>query len=103
MLSALSALDIKEVSNGVAFRVRVQPRSSKNTIAGLMGDMLKVNLTSPPVDGEANTACITFFANLFSVSKSQVTITTGQKNRSKIIKITGIDKDDFLRTLASYI
>ncbi|WP_371369284.1 hypothetical protein SRRS_25180 [Sporomusa rhizae] len=103
MLSALSSLDIKEVSNGIAFRVRVQPRSSKNTISGLMGDMLKINLTSPPVDGEANTACIAFFANLLSVSKSQVTITTGQKNRSKIIKITGMDKDDFLRVLASYI
>ncbi len=96
-------LDIKELSDGIAFRVRVQPRSSKNAVAGIMGDCLKINLTSPPVEGAANAACTTFIAALLDVPKSAVYITNGQKNRSKVIKVTGIDKARFLKILSPYI
>ena len=99
----LSNLDIKELADGIAFKVRVQPRSSRNAINGVMGDSLKINLTSPPVDGEANAACIAFIATLMSLPKNAVNIAGGQKNRSKIIKITGIDKNNFLANLSAYI
>ena len=99
----VSELDIKELSDGIAFKVRVQPRSSKNAIAGMMGDSLKINLTSPPVDGEANTACLAFFAAHVGLPKSAVSIIGGHKNRSKIIKISGIAKNDFLNNLSAGI
>lgn len=54
-------LNIREDKNGVVFKVRVQPRSSKNQIAGLFDDSLKVRLTAPPVEGEANEACCAFW------------------------------------------
>lgn len=97
------SLDIKELPDGIAVRVRIQPRSSKNAVAGIMGDCLKINLTSPPVDGAANAACTTFIANLFNVAKSSVSIITGQKNRLKIIKVTGINKESFFAILSHYI
>ncbi|RUM36464.1 MAG: hypothetical protein DSY50_02460, partial [Desulfobulbus sp.] len=34
----------------------VQPRSSRNELAGLHGESLKLRLTTPPVDGKANKA-----------------------------------------------
>jgi len=98
-----TGLDIKELADGVAVKVRVQPRSSRNTVAGIYDNSLKVCLTSPPVEGEANQACINFFANLFQVAKNKVCITAGHKTRNKIIKISGIDKRRFIFTLQNFI
>lgn len=96
-------LDIKELPDGIAFKVRVQPRSSKNAITGMMGDSLKINLTSPPVDGEANAACLAFLATYMGLPKNTVSIIGGHKNRAKIIKITGVDKNIFLNKLSAGI
>ncbi|BBB93009.1 MAG TPA: DUF167 domain-containing protein [Methylomusa anaerophila] len=96
-------LNIKEFADGIAFKVKVQPRASKNCVAGIVEDSLKISLTSPPVDGEANIACIAYIAELFNVSKSQVRITTGEKSRTKIIKIETIDKNQFTAILSRYL
>ena len=98
-----NTLDIKELPDGIAFRVRVQPRSSKNAVAGMMGDCLKINLTSPPVDGAANAACIAFIAAFLDVAKGSVCITNGLKNRLKVVKVIGIDKEKFINIIAPYI
>lgn len=92
-------LDIRELPDGIAFKVRVQPRASKNMVAGIMGDCLKIKLTSPPVDGAANAACIAFIAGILDVAKSAVVITSGQNSRLKVIKVTGIDKKKFFTML----
>jgi uncharacterized protein (TIGR00251 family) len=99
----LDILDIKELPDGISFKVRVQPRSSKNAISGIIGDSIKLNLTSPPVDGEANAACVAFVASLFRVAKTSVVITSGQKSRSKVVKVIGLDKNIFFNVLAAYI
>lgn len=72
----------------MTFKVFVQPRSSKNQVAGCYGDALKIKLTAPPVDGEANKMCINYLAKFFSVPKSAVEIVSGQTGRSKLIRIT---------------
>jgi uncharacterized protein len=95
----LDALDCREVSDGITFKVKVQPRASRNAVLGMLGDSLKLALTSPPVEGAANSACIAFFAKLFSVGKSCVTIVSGQKSREKVIKIAGLDKAGFFAVL----
>jgi uncharacterized protein (TIGR00251 family) len=98
----LDILDIKELPDSISFKVRVQPRSSKNAISGIIGDSIKLNLTSPPVDGEAN-VCVAFVASLFRVAKTSVVITSGQKSRSKVVKVIGLDKNIFFNVLAAYI
>lgn len=78
-------------SNGcVRFSVRVQPRASKNEIAGIHGDALKVRLNAPPVDGAANEALVKFLAEIFAVARRDVRILAGESSRSKIIEIEGI-------------
>jgi len=47
------------------FAVKVHPRARKNAITGELGDALKVSLTAPPIEGNANEACIEFFAKSF--------------------------------------
>jgi uncharacterized protein (TIGR00251 family) len=92
-------LDIKETPEGVTFKIRVQPRAAKNQLAGAYEDAIKVRLTAPPVDGEANQACIEFFAKLFGVGKSQVELAAGHTGRSKIIKVLGVTEEQALQVL----
>jgi len=58
---------IHESTLGSTFAVKVHPRARKNAITGELGDALKVSLTAPPIEGNANEACIEFFANLLKV------------------------------------
>jgi uncharacterized protein (TIGR00251 family) len=74
----------------VTFAVKVHPRAKKNAITGELGDALKLSLTSPPVEGRANEACIEFFAKLLKVPRSSVTIASGQSRRNKLIRVSGL-------------
>ncbi|WP_373501550.1 DUF167 domain-containing protein [Desulfococcus sp.] len=78
---------IEEKENGIAFKVFVQPKSSRNAIVGLHGDALKVKLTAPPVEGAANAMCIQFFSKMLGVSKSAIEIQSGHASRTKILWI----------------
>jgi len=70
--------------------VRVQPRASRNEVAGLVGDTLKIRLTAPPVEGEANEACLAFLAKLLDLAPSRLAIIQGERSRTKVIRITGL-------------
>jgi uncharacterized protein (TIGR00251 family) len=74
---------IQETPDGVIFKVIVQPRGSRNEIAGLQGDALKIRLTAAPVEGAANRMCIEFLAKSLKVRKSDVEIVRGQGSRTK--------------------
>jgi uncharacterized protein (TIGR00251 family) len=81
---------VHEADGRVRFSVRVQPRASRNEIAGVYGDALKVRLSAPPVDGAANVALIEFLADVFAVGRRDVRILAGETSRSKIVEIEGI-------------
>ncbi|MDO7787959.1 DUF167 domain-containing protein [Desulforamulus aquiferis] len=83
-------IDIKQDDMGVVIKVRVQPRSSKNCLAGEFEGAIKVRLTAPPVDGAANAACCKFFAELFGIAKSNVEVLSGHTGRNKLLRINGI-------------
>lgn len=80
--------------------VHVQPRASRNEVAGLEGDTLKIRLTAPPVDGEANDACRVFLAKLLDLSPSRLAIIQGARSRSKVVRITGLTQDEVHARLA---
>jgi hypothetical protein len=81
---------IHEAADGVSFAVKVHPRARKNGITGEFGDALKVSLTTAPIEGRANQACIEFFAKLLKVPRSSVTIASGQTSRNKVIRVAGL-------------
>jgi len=78
-------LSLKEHPEGIVFKIFVQARSSKNTIAGIHGDALKIRLTAPPVDDAANKMCVKFLAKCLDVSKSSLEIISGHTGRNKQI------------------
>jgi uncharacterized protein (TIGR00251 family) len=73
----------QEDSNGIILKVFIQPRSSKNMIAGQHGDALKIKLTAPPVDDAANRMCIQYLAKCLKIPKSSIEIISGHTSRTK--------------------
>src|ERR1700722_14158560 len=83
----------------VSFPVRVQPRASKDEIAGVIGGALKIRLQAPPVENRANEALVEFFAHLLKTPKSAVRILGGEHSRTKRIEILGVTKQQVLGLL----
>lgn len=83
---------LKEDNEGITINVRVVPRASRNEIAGLHGDAVKIRLQAPPVDGKANAALIKFLASRLDVARRQVTILSGESGRQKRVRINGISR-----------
>lgn len=65
----------------------LQPKASKDEFAGLHGERVKIRLTAPPVDGKANAQLLAFLARVFAVSKSQISLESGQQSRQKRVRI----------------
>ncbi len=89
---AAPVFDIRKTTDGVVFKIFVQPRSSKNIIVGVHGDALKIKLTAPPVEGAANKACIRFLSKSLNIPKSNLEIISGQTNRTKRVLIISEDE-----------
>jgi len=87
-------------NNNLAFSVYVQPRASRNKIAGMHGNAIKVYVTAPPVENKANGAVIHLFADLFGVPKSAVSIKSGRQGRKKKVLISNLALDEAQETLS---
>lgn len=66
----------------------VQPRASRDHVAGLHGAALKVCLTAPPVDGKANDHLMRYAARLFRVKPAQIRLLRGAASRRKTLAVT---------------
>jgi hypothetical protein len=83
-------VQITEKNGAVSFAVRVQPRASRDEIAGEWQDALKIRLTAPPVDDRANEALRRLLAARLKVPLSAVRITAGERSRTKRVEVRGV-------------
>jgi uncharacterized protein len=77
----------------VSLDVLVQPRASRAKVGPVHGDRLKLAVTAPPVDGEANAAVIELVAAALGVARSAVTVTAGASSRRKTIRVRGLSAE----------
>jgi uncharacterized protein (TIGR00251 family) len=68
-------------------RLRVQPRASRDEFIAPHEDYYRVRITAPPLENRANQHLIRFLASSFGVSRSRVTLESGQKVRNKLFRI----------------
>ena len=92
-------LQTDERDDAVVFSVRVQPRASKDEIAGEIGGALKVRLRAPAVEDRANEALVEFLAVLLKTPRSAVRILGGERSRTKHIEIRGVTRQQILALL----
>jgi len=101
----VALLDIAvDMSRGtVTFPVRVQPRASRDQIAGVIDGALKVRLCAPALENRANEALVEFLAAILKTAKSAVRIRSGEQSRNKRVEIFGVTRQQIealLRTEA---
>lgn len=90
----MSVLRIRRAEGAITFEVRVAPRASRDRIIGVQQGVLKVALTAPPVEGAANEALRKLIAKKLGVSKTAVEIVRGDRGRTKLIRVHGVDGRD---------
>jgi uncharacterized protein (TIGR00251 family) len=81
--------------------VRVVPRASREEVVGFDDEgRLKVRLTAPPVEGEANRALLRFVARKLGVPRTRVTLVKGASSRTKWIEVDGLEEEELRRRFA---
>jgi len=93
-------LEVREREGAATFLVRVQPRASKDEIAGEMGGALKVRLGAPALEDRANEALVEFLAELLKTPRTAVRILSGERGRTKRVEIRGVTRPQILALLA---
>ncbi|NLW92235.1 MAG: YggU family protein [Syntrophomonadaceae bacterium] len=92
-------LNIKENAEAITVEIKVQPRASRNQIVGEQDGLLKVKLTAPPVEGEANQALVNYLASVLDTPRRNIMLIKGETSRNKIISIKGMSRDTFLHKI----
>ena len=100
----MSFSPLRETKDGVELFVRLTPKASHNRIQGLYFDnkeqcYLKVTVTSPPVDGEANKAIIHFLAKKLGVAPSSLDLIRGHTDRHKTILIRSLSLESIQKII----
>jgi len=80
-------LPFRRVNNSIRLEVRVQPRSSRAAIVAVEGSTVKIKLTAPPADGEANKQLIALLSKELKVSRSRIRIIRGETSRNKVVEV----------------
>ncbi len=90
---------LKELDGNVHLEIKVQPRSSRNQILGEKEGALRVKLTAPPVDGEANRALLEFLARQLKIPRKNLRRIRGESSRQKLLEVTGLSGGDVMKRL----
>lgn len=92
-------MPVRATVDGISFDVLVSPRASRARLGPVHGDRVKVAVTAPPVDGEANAAVIELVAKSLGVARAAVAITAGQSSRRKTVAVRGVDAAAFAKAV----
>lgn len=90
---------LKARDGGVSLAIKVQPRASRNTIGGVAGGELKLQVTAPPVDSAANDAVLRLLAEVLDCPRSALRLLRGQTSRRKTVWVGGLDAGQVLERL----
>ncbi|MGX3021756.1 DUF167 family protein YggU [Ursidibacter sp. B-7004-1] len=83
----MQAVELTTNPQGIRLRIFLQPKASRDQIVGLHDNELKIAITAPPVDGQANAHLIKYLSKLFKVPKSSIVLEKGELQRHKQIFI----------------
>jgi uncharacterized protein (TIGR00251 family) len=91
--------DFKIERENVSFGLRVKPRAGRERLSTDSAGELVLEVKAPPVEGEANEACIRFFARALRIPQACVVILSGKKSRHKMLRVTGHSADETVAKL----
>ena len=78
----------------------VVPRASAERVGPYVGGVLRVRVTRPPADGEANRAVVRLVAAALGISSRRVILVGGHRGRRKLVEIAELGDRELMRRLA---
>lgn len=81
---------IEERAGEVHLALRVQPRASRNALMLCPEGTLRIALTAPPVEGEANAELLRYLADVLGCPARQLRLVRGERSREKVVAISGM-------------
>lgn len=104
-LCAPAGLDRLVLTLSARLAVRLTPRGGRDQIDAWAKDdagrpYLKVRVSAPPVEGEANAALEKLLAKTLGLARSQVKVVSGATSRLKQVALTGLNQGDLDTRLA---
>lgn len=79
-------------AGGVFIAVKAVPGSSRDSIAGALGDRLKVRTSAPPEGGKANKAIAGTLARELGVKARDVELVSGAASAEKTFRVGSMDR-----------
>lgn len=79
--------------------VHLQPDATNNEIMSLRDGILRVRVTAPPHQGQANRALLALLAGILAVSRSNLSLIRGTTSRHKVIAIEGLSPEELQERL----
>ena len=79
------------MSGHVDLKIKAVPGASRDAVAGMLGDRIKVRVSAPPEGGKANKAIEAVIAESLGVKASQVAVVAGMTNPAKTVRVTGVE------------
>jgi uncharacterized protein len=81
-------------------KIKVVPKSSRNSVAGWMGDTLKICVNAAPEKGKANLAAREILAAALGLPKDKVRVVSGLTSARKLVEIDGMGEAEVRRSLS---
>jgi uncharacterized protein len=79
--------------------IAVTPRASADRVGPFVDGILKVRVTRPPADGDANRVVLRLVARALDVAPTRISIVAGVRGRRKRLRIEGLDAPELDRRL----
>lgn len=83
--------------------VRVQPGARRTSFVGRFGDLPRLAVAAPPVDGAANDEVVTAVAAALGLHRRQVRLVGGAVSRTKRLEVDGLSDDEIRERIAPLI
>ncbi|MEB2837217.1 MAG: DUF167 domain-containing protein [Desulfurococcales archaeon] len=93
---------VEEVRGGSRLRVYVKPESPEEKLV-LEGGELVFYTSEPPVQGRANAALVRFLSKALRVSRADVEIVRGLRDRVKLVRVEGLGPGEVAARLAEVV
>lgn len=82
---------VRPTPTGVAISIKAVPGASRDRVAGMLGDRLKLSVAAPPEGGKANKAICALIAGIVGTSKRDVSVAAGPTSPLKTVEVVGAE------------
>lgn len=95
--------EFKVDGGNVSFWLRVKPRAAHERLTVDSSGELRLELHAPATEGQANEACIYFFARALRLPQACVVILSGRKARRKLLRVTGSSPEESIMRIQTAV